>query len=186
MDVTKILEHDHRSVEKLFAEIEHADGAERQPMIDELATSLRSHMELEEGTVYPAMQPVTGAEAVKEGNKEHGLARKILGDLVDLSPDKPGFGAALDSLKAGISHHVDEEEHEVFPKLRKDGASVLDEVATPFMKKRVELGMPIDADALAASSSKVELLAEARSAEVDGAASMTKAELAASLAEKMA
>ena len=186
MDVTKILEHDHRTVEKLFAEIEQAHGAERQAMIDELATSLRSHMELEESTLYPAMQPVTGADAVKEGNTEHELAREILGDVVDLAPDEPGFGAALESLKAGISHHVDEEEHEVFPKLRKEGPSILDEVATPFMKKRVELGMPIDADALAASSSKDELLAEARSADINGAASMTKADLAAGLAEKMA
>jgi iron-sulfur cluster repair protein YtfE (RIC family) len=186
MDVTKILEHDHRMVEKLFAEIEHADGAERQPMIEELATSLRSHMELEESTLYPAMTPVTGADAVTEGTNEHDLARDVLGDLVDLAPDQPGFGAALESLKAGISHHVDEEEREVFPKLRKEGSSVLDEVATPFMKKRVELGMPLDADALAASSSKDELLAEATSVGINGAASMTKADLASGLAEKMA
>ena len=59
-------------------------------------------------------------------------------------------------------------------------------MATPFMKKRVELGMPIDAEALVASSSKNELLAEARSAEINGAASMTKADLAAGLAERMA
>jgi len=51
-------------------------------------------------------------------------------------------------------------------------------MATPFMQKRMELGMPIPADALDASATKDELLAEAKSAEVDGAASMSKAELA--------
>ena len=50
----------------------------------------------------------------------------------------------------------------------------------------MELGMPIQADALDASASKGELLAEAKSAEIDGAASMSKAELADALAARMA
>ena len=186
MDVTKVLESDHRQVEDLFAKIEKAEGKKRQPFIDELVTSLKAHMELEEKVVYPRMEPVTGHEPVQEGTTEHNLARKGLEDVVRLSPDEPGFGAALESVKAGISHHVEEEESEFFPKLRKDGAKVLAEMATPFMKKRLELGLPMGADALSAAASKDELLAEAKSAGVDGASSMTKAQLADALAEAMA
>jgi hemerythrin superfamily protein len=186
MDVTKVLESDHRQVEELFAKIESAEGKKRQPFIDELVTSLRAHMELEEQVVYRMMEPVTGHEEVQEGTTEHKLARKGLDDVVKLAPDEPGFGAALESVKAGITHHVEEEEGEVFPKLRKDGAKVLESMATPFMKKRLELGLPMGADALAAASSKDELLAEAKSAGVDGASSMTKAQLADALAEVMA
>jgi hemerythrin superfamily protein len=185
VDVTRILEVDHRQVEDLFAKIEKAEGEKRQPFIDELVTSLRGHMELEEAVVYPMMEPVTGHEDVVEGNTEHELARKILDDVVRLAPDEPGFGAALDSVKAGITHHVKEEEEDIFPKLRQDGASVLEEMATPFMKKRLELGLPMGAAALAAASSKDELLTEAHGAAVDGASSMTKAELADALAAKM-
>jgi len=185
VDVTKVLEADHRQVEDLFAKIEKADGAARQPFIDELATSLKGHMELEEQVVYPMMQPVTGKDDVVEGTTEHELARKALADVVRLAPDELGFGAALEALKAGIAHHVEEEEGEVFPKLRKDGSSVLEKMATPFIKKRLELGMPMSADALAAASSKDELLAEANSAGVEGASSMTKAQLADALAEVM-
>jgi len=186
MDVTKVLESDHRQVEDLFAKIEKAEGAKRQPFIDELVNSLRAHMELEESVVYPAMEPATGHEEVEEGITEHKLARKGLDDVVRLAPDEPGFGAALDSVKAGITHHVKEEETEVFPKLRKNGAKALAEMATPFMKKRLELGLPMGADALAAASSKDELLAEAKSAGVEGASSMSKAQLADALAEVMA
>ena len=184
MDVTKLLEADHRQVEQLFGKIERADGAARMPLIDELATSLRAHMELEEKVVYPTIEPVVGHEPVEEGNKEHELARKSLAEMLGLAPDEPGFGAALDAVKAGISHHVEEEEGEVFPKVRKDSA-VLDEMATPFMKKRVELGMPMDADALAKASTKSELLGEAKQAGVDGASSMTKDQLAKALVAKM-
>ena len=73
MDVTQILEADHREAEALFAKIEAADGKARQPFIDELAEALRGHMELEESVVYPAMEPVTGAEDVQEGKTEHDL-----------------------------------------------------------------------------------------------------------------
>lgn len=185
MDVTRMLEADHREVEQLFDEIEKAEGAERQPLVDKLAKALLAHMQLEEAVVYPAMKPVTGAEAFEEANTEHELGRSSLQQMLRLAPDEPGFGAALDATKAGISHHVEEEENEVFPKLRKDGGGVLEEIATPFMQKRLELGLPMGPDALAAASTKDELLAEAKSAGVEGAGSMTKAELAEALAAQM-
>jgi hemerythrin superfamily protein len=185
MDVTKILEDDHRKVESLFDQIDKAEGDDRLPLIDELATSLRGHMQLEEQIVYPAMKPITGEKTVEEGNAEHTLARKGLEDVLKMAPDEPGFGAALDALKAGISHHVDEEENEVFPKLRKQSSQVLDEMATPFMQQRLALGLPMEADALAAAASKDELVAEAKGAGVDGASSMTKDELAEALAGAM-
>ena len=185
MDVTKLLEADHRQVEELFTAIEGAEGAERTPLIEELATSLRAHMQLEEDVLYPVMAPTTGEEAVEEANTEHELARKSLQEMLDLAPDEPGFGAATKATKAGIEHHVEEEEKEVFPQLRKDG-TVLERIATPFMQKRIELGLPVDAAALAASSTKDELLSEARNVGIDLTESATKDEIDEALAEAMA
>jgi len=185
MDPTKLLEADHRQVETLFEKIEQATGAARKPFVDELATSLNAHMELEEQVVYPHMEPVTGQESVQGGVTEHELARTTLTELVALAPDEPGFEGALESLKAGITHHVEEEEGEYFPKLRREGEKQLTEMSTPFMQKRLELGLPMDAAALAQASTKEELLEEAKAADVRGAASMTKEELAEALAQKM-
>jgi hemerythrin-like domain-containing protein len=186
MDPTKLLEADHRTVEALFEQIKSAKGDARTPFIDELATSLRGHMELEEQVLYPAMEPVTGKETVEEATTEHQLARKTLAEMLNLAPDKPGFEAALESVKAGIEHHVEEEENEVFPKLRSKGDSMLQDIATPFMHKRRELELPMDAAALASASTKEELLAEAQSAGVEGTSSMTKEELAEALVLSMA
>jgi hemerythrin superfamily protein len=185
MDVTRMLEADHREVEDLFERIEQAEGAKRTPLIDQLARSLQGHMALEEDVVYPAMKSVVGDEAVEEGMKEHELARKTLAEMQALAPDEPGFGGALQAVKAGISHHVEEEEGEVFPKLRSNGAKVLADMATPFMKKRMEVGLPMGADALAASSTKEELLEEASAAGIEGASSMNKGELAEALSAQM-
>lgn len=185
MDPTKLLEADHRLVEDLFKRIDRAEGEQRLPLVRELETALKAHMELEEAVVYPAMVPVTGKDEVAEGNAEHELARKSLAEMVDKAPDDPGFGAAMEATKAGIEHHVTEEEGEVFPKLRKEGQTILAEMATPFMRKRMELGMPMDPKALAAASTKDELLAEANNAGIDGASSMNKDELAGALADAM-
>jgi len=105
---------------------------------------------------------------------------------VTLSPDEPGVGAAIDTLEAAIKHHVKDEEDEFFPTLRRDGAEALKNMATPFMHKRVELGMEMPAEALANAMSKQELVAEAKSAGIDNVASMKKEELAEALAQKMA
>ena len=99
MDVTKMLEQDHRDAESLFDRIPKADGADRQSLIDELNTALRAHMELEERVLYPAIEPVTGAEDVEEANTEHALARDGLDAMLGLAPDEPGFDGALEAVE---------------------------------------------------------------------------------------
>lgn len=185
MDPTRILEVDHRMAKDLIAQIKKTKGQQRMPLIQELASALKSHMELEEKVVYPAMKPVTGEETVTEGVAEHKLARKTLTDVLGMAPEKPGFGAALDALEAGLDHHIEEEENEVFPKLRSKGEDELAAMATPFMKKRMKLGMPMPAPALAKAFSKQELVTEAESAGVGDARSMKKEQLAEALAARM-
>ncbi|MDQ2649838.1 MAG: hemerythrin domain-containing protein [Actinomycetota bacterium] len=182
MDVTRMLEADHRMVEGLFSKIEEAEGEERTALVSELAEALQSHMELEEQVVYPAMAPVTGEEKVEEGVTEHQLAKKGLADLVAQTPDGPGFGAAMEAVKAGIEHHVEEEEQDVFPELRREGMAVIEDMAGSFMAKRQSLGMKVNTEALQAGATKDQLVEEAQGLDIDGAASMNKDELAEALA----
>jgi iron-sulfur cluster repair protein YtfE (RIC family) len=144
MDPTKLLEADHRQVEELIDRIQKADGSGRSPLIGELRTALEAHMQLEEEVVYPAMRPVTGQEQVEEAQTEHELARNALAEMLNLAPDEPGFEAALETTKAAIEHHVQDEEGEVFPTLRQDGEGVLADMATAFMRRRLEHGCPCD------------------------------------------
>jgi homoserine kinase len=53
------------------------------------------------------------------------------------------------------------------------------------MGRRLQLGLPMEADALSRASSKDELVDEARAVGVDGADSMSKADLASALADHM-
>ena len=150
------LEMEHRQVEELFSRLEKAESeSEQRPLVEELVASLTQHMDVEERDVYPEVAKIDG-EMEEEAENEHNLGREGMSKLQELI-GQPGFGAAVAMLQAGISHHVEEEEGEVFPKLRQ------------------ELGFP------ATDSSKRELYEQAKAAGIEGRSSMTKDELAAAL-----
>jgi hemerythrin-like domain-containing protein len=112
----------------------------RKSTLKKLDTALRLHMKIEEQDVYPLVARLLGKDEAQEANIEHGLARDGLDKLEDLV-DQPGSGAAVAMLTAGIKHHVKEEEHGMFPDLkrkldRRDLLALGDEVAAAKKKAR--------------------------------------------------
>jgi len=147
------LEAEHRQVEDLFSKLEKAESeAEQRPLVEELTAALTKHMDVEESQVYPEVSKLD-QEMEQEAETEHGLGRDGLSTLQGLI-GQPGFGAAVAMLEAGISHHVEEEEGEVFPKLRE------------------ALGYP------PADATKRDLYKQAKAAGIEGRSTMTKDELA--------
>jgi hemerythrin-like domain-containing protein len=117
-DPMTILKADHREAKKLLTALAETDeGVERQRMAVELEAALSLHMQIEEGIIYPAVASYVGAEDEEEAEIEHGLARDGLATMMSMV-DKPGFGAAVEMLKGGIEHHVEEEETEILPALK--------------------------------------------------------------------
>ena len=117
-DPMRILKADHREVEKLLDKLaDSEEGSEREQMVTELVTKLSAHMEAEESIVYPPVRAEVGDEDAEEAEVEHGLAREGLVKLQQMI-EMPGFGAAVDMLKGGITHHVEEEENELLPELK--------------------------------------------------------------------
>ena len=119
-DVTKLLEKDHREAERLLETLKVAAVSARSALIDQLGAALTLHMHLEESIVYPAIAKWVdgGDDMVKEARAEHAEALKALAELERVSPNGPGFDGALAMLAAGISHHVEDEEDELFPQVR--------------------------------------------------------------------
>lgn len=117
-DPMRILKADHREVEKLLTKLSDTDeGPERESLVEELTTKLSAHMEMEETIVYPPIVTNIGAEDGEEAQVEHDLAREALGKLSQMLTT-PGFGAVVEMLKGGISHHVEEEEGQLLPELK--------------------------------------------------------------------
>jgi len=173
-DVFTMLETDHRTVESLLADIAASEqGPEREALVVKLTQALQLHMQFEEGEVYPLLQQVDG-EMEQEAEVEHQLARDGLAKMTELVA-APGFGAAVEMVKAGISHHVEEEEQEAFPKLRSscDQAAVK-QLGQTLLRRKAEAGTLAD-DLEGATKDVLSEIAEQFG--VDGRSSMTKAEL---------
>jgi hemerythrin superfamily protein len=172
IDVFSMLEQDHREVERMLAQlIEVDEGRDRERLVAALTSSLDLHMRFEEARIYPLMAALD-EEMAAEAETEHRLARESLDKLAKLSAE-PGFGAAVEMLTGVISHHVEDEETEAFPRLRKaNDASTLRSLATELLAQQRAAGMMPPA-----SATKDELLHLAELAGIEGRSSMDKEEL---------
>jgi hemerythrin superfamily protein len=124
MDATKLLTQDHRDVEKLFKRFEaagsHAYEAKRSIMTD-ITEALSVHATIEEQVFYPAVRSeVDGTnDEVLEALEEHHVVKWLLSELEDLAPDDERYQAKATVLIENVRHHVEEEEGELFPQVRK-------------------------------------------------------------------
>lgn len=142
-DPMTILKADHREVRKLLTTlVDTEEGSEREQLVREVEQALSLHMMIEEQLLYPRIAQEIGSEDEEEAEIEHGLARDGVSKLVEMV-DKPGFGAVVEMLKAGIEHHVEEEETQLLPELkssldRKEWLALGDRIA----EAKTEAGRP--------------------------------------------
>jgi iron-sulfur cluster repair protein YtfE (RIC family) len=117
-DVIKVLEQDHREVEELFASAESISGAAREQTVGKIISELKLHMQVEEQYVYPAMREAGLSDLVQEAEQEHSKAKELVTQLEGMDTSTNDIDSLLQQLKGEIDHHVQEEEHEAFPKFR--------------------------------------------------------------------
>ena len=126
-DVIEVLEHDHREVEQMFAELEQLRGAEtdeakarRKQLADKVTIELVRHSVAEEVLVYPQVEKKVSAEEAEHARKEHAEAEETLHRLEKLDADDPAFDTELATLMREIRHHIQDEEGETFPHMRQN------------------------------------------------------------------
>lgn len=111
------LEQEHRQVEQLFATLAQCGPEQRQSLVAELEQALTRHMQFEEAEIYPLVGEKIDREVMDEVIGEHEEARGGLAQMKE-QVNGEGFTTALQTTQQGIMHHVQEEEGEVFPRLR--------------------------------------------------------------------
>ena len=123
MEAFELLSNDHRSVEKLFAQIEKTDnrGAnDREQLFQKLRQELELHTQMEEKIFYPEMKKHKGTkELVEEALEEHGEVKQMLQEIGRLSAEDDQWSEMINELKMSVQHHVQEEEQRMFPAARK-------------------------------------------------------------------
>ena len=119
MDAIELLKTQHGEMKGLFKRIEMAEEDEEQDLFEQLADALAVHAAIEEKHFYPATKNARTEELLQEAVEEHLSAKRLSADLMEMSPEDPQFDAKLSVLEEQIEHHVEEEENELFPKVRK-------------------------------------------------------------------
>src|SRR3954470_1549889 len=116
-DVIEVLEHDHREVEQMFAELESLRGAatdeqksRRKALTDQVTIELVRHSVAEEVLVYPKVEKKVSAEEVEHARKEHAEAEETLQRLEKLDADDPSFDDELAERMKEIRHYIEDEE----------------------------------------------------------------------------
>jgi len=125
MDATKLLETDHETVKRLFARYEAAgDEAFRtkQDLFETIKGELLVHMDIEETIFYPTVKATPSEELkddVREADEEHHVAKMLISEISKMKPEDEQYDAKVTVLKENIEHHVQEEEGEMFPLVKK-------------------------------------------------------------------
>jgi len=121
-DAVSLLMADHRAAEDLFKQYEKAkdDAKTKQAIAHKVIGELRIHMALEEEIFYPASRPfVDEQDTVNEAEVEHASAKDLMDQIEAMSPEDDYYDAKVKVLSELIEHHVEEEETEYFPEVRR-------------------------------------------------------------------
>jgi hemerythrin superfamily protein len=121
MDAISLLEQDHKKVRALFREFEgltERAHKTKQRLADRIRTELMVHTAIEEEIFYPGVES-HAEEMIAEAIEEHNLVDRLLLEMRNLSPDDEQFTAKMTVMMENVEHHVEEEEKELFPTVKR-------------------------------------------------------------------
>ena len=131
MNAIELLKADHDKVDRLFQKVKaDTEGEKHKELFEQIKRELDVHTHIEEKIFYPRLKQESELEdIVLEGIEEHHQAKMFLRELANLVEDSEKFEPKLKVLMEDITHHVQEEEGEMFPDVEKVlGAAELEEL----------------------------------------------------------
>jgi hemerythrin superfamily protein len=187
MDALTLLTADHNRVRGLFERFEKAKDANNTATLASLGTTifeeLEVHTTIEEEQFYPSVHDLSDeiGEIVDEGIEEHHVVKVLMEEIRALDPASDEWQAKMTVLIENVKHHADEEESDMFPKVRSAAnANTLESLGDQFEAKKAELGAPTLADKI--DLTKTALLEKAKDQSIPGRSKMSQEELAATVA----
>jgi hemerythrin superfamily protein len=183
-DPIEMLEQDHRTVEQLFEEYR---STQDPATAEQICTELQVHTAIEEAVVYPVVKQDVeeGRDLEQEAQKEHSEVKDLVEQVVQAGFDDPTVPDLMQQIEEGVTHHVQEEESEMFPKLR---ASVegtrLTELGEELARaKERELKGTSGGSTVEGELTKEELYEKAKEQDIEGRSKMNKDELQEAVGE---
>ncbi|SPB13733.1 cation-binding protein [Caballeronia novacaledonica] len=151
-DAIQVLMGDHCAVEKLFDAFEKTEKDDldaKTTLVRRACEELTVHAMIEEELLYPAAQEALAEDDrpdVEEAYVEHFLVKVLIEKFTTLKAGQAGFDATFKVMSEMVRHHIEEEESDLFPKLRKSGAD-LDALGAKLVQRKQQLEAKIPKDA---------------------------------------
>jgi hemerythrin superfamily protein len=148
MNALKLLKADHQEVAALFEQFESMDGDEKGGIAEQACQMLTVHAQIEEEILYPAARDALqegGAKLVDEATVEHASVKDLVSQIESADPADDLFDAKVKVLGEYVTHHVKEEEGDLFPRLEKTDLD-LELLGTELAERKAELMSTLAAD----------------------------------------
>jgi hemerythrin-like domain-containing protein len=122
-DAIVILKADHKEIRSLFRQFEAAGEnatVAKGKLVDKIIQALTVHTYIENEAMYPTVRELVPdlEDDVLESYEEHHVADVLCIELMALAPDSERFDAKTTVLIENVTHHIEEEEQDWFPKVR--------------------------------------------------------------------
>jgi len=142
-DALSLLRADHARVIELFDQFtemkDDVDEQEKDALVARICGELIVHTAIEEEIFYPEARAVLDDEDLfDEATVEHASAKDLIAQLGEMEPGDELYDAKVTVLGEYVKHHVEEEQNEMFPKL-KDADLDLDALGQRLTERKLEL-----------------------------------------------
>jgi hemerythrin superfamily protein len=122
-DAIVLLKSDHKEIRKVFREFEAAgeDATKKKgELVAKMIELLTVHTYIENEVMYPEVRRMLPdlEDDVLESYEEHHVADVLVTELFAMKSDAERFDAKTSVLIENVTHHIEEEEEEWFPKVR--------------------------------------------------------------------
>ncbi|MEU8169782.1 hemerythrin domain-containing protein [Micromonospora sp. NPDC049004] len=122
-DAIVLLKEDHKEMRRLFKAFQDAEegpASQRQKLVNQILEALTVHTYLENEVMYPEVRRLLPdlEDDILESYEEHHVADVLCLELAAMDADDERFTAKTTVLIENVTHHVEEEEEEWFPKVR--------------------------------------------------------------------
>ena len=122
-DALAMLKADHDKVKKMFKDFEKLEAnesEEKAQLVRQACAELKVHTQLENEIVYPAVrEAIEEDDLMDEALVEHQAAEELISQLEQMEPGDEMYDAKFTVLGEYVSHHIAEEQKEMFPKAKK-------------------------------------------------------------------
>ncbi len=122
-DAIVLLKEDHKEIRRLFGEFgKLGDRAKttKGKVVGKILEALTVHTYIENEIMYPEVRKLLPdlEDDVLESYEEHHVADVLCMELATMKPENERFDAKVTVLIENVTHHIEEEEKEWFPKVR--------------------------------------------------------------------